>query len=158
LINLSSLHDHNFPANAFPGTACLNASVRFDIVTTCCSIISERQIGARYGGRNSLLGRGTTIWMTGLSIIQKRRCRIFSIESRCSDFFCLKIFNAGNFFSLKIFSPGFYRFLRRAAAMIAAVCAEEFPAKVSYIGCRNCDYGDLCEAEEKEGINNIKNK
>jgi hypothetical protein len=29
--------------------------------------------------------------------------------------------------------------------MIAAVCAEEFVAKASYMGCRNCDYGDLCE-------------
>ncbi len=36
-------------------------------------------------------------------------------------------------------------FRERAASMIAAVCAEEFPARASYMGCRNCDYKDLCE-------------
>jgi hypothetical protein len=33
--------------------------------------------------------------------------------------------------------------------MIAAVCAEEFVAKPSYMGCQRCDYVDLCEAGEK---------
>ena len=32
--------------------------------------------------------------------------------------------------------------------MVAAVCAEEFVARPSYMGCRNCDYGDLCEGRE----------
>ena len=40
-------------------------------------------------------------------------------------------------------------FKERLQGMIAAVCAEEFVARPSYIGCRNCDYGDLCEAGEK---------
>jgi hypothetical protein len=39
-------------------------------------------------------------------------------------------------------------FKERVQGMIAAVCAEEFPAKVSYMGCRTCDYGDLCEANQ----------
>jgi hypothetical protein len=33
--------------------------------------------------------------------------------------------------------------------MIAAVCAEEFMARPSYMECRNCDCGDLCEVGEK---------
>ena len=41
-------------------------------------------------------------------------------------------------------------FKERVQGMIAAVCAEEFGAKPSYMGCRNCDYTDLCEAGEKE--------
>jgi DNA helicase-2/ATP-dependent DNA helicase PcrA len=41
-------------------------------------------------------------------------------------------------------------FKERLQGMIAAVCAEEFPAKVSYMGCRNCDYTDLCEDTENE--------
>jgi DNA helicase-2/ATP-dependent DNA helicase PcrA len=36
-------------------------------------------------------------------------------------------------------------FRERLQGMIAAVCAEEFMARPSYMGCRNCDYGDLCE-------------
>jgi hypothetical protein len=40
-------------------------------------------------------------------------------------------------------------FGERLQGMIAAVCAEEFVARPSYIGCRNCDYGDLCDAGEK---------
>jgi len=40
-------------------------------------------------------------------------------------------------------------FRERLSAMIAAVCAEEFPAKVSYMGCRTCDYTDLCEANQR---------
>ena len=41
-------------------------------------------------------------------------------------------------------------FKERLQGMIAAVCAEEFVARPSYMGCRNCDYGDLCEVGEKE--------
>jgi DNA helicase-2/ATP-dependent DNA helicase PcrA len=41
-------------------------------------------------------------------------------------------------------------FKERLSGMVAAVCAEEFLARPSYMGCRNCDYGDLCEAGEKE--------
>jgi len=37
----------------------------------------------------------------------------------------------------------------RLQGMIAVVCAEEFAARPSYMGCRNCDYGDLCEMVEK---------
>jgi DNA helicase-2/ATP-dependent DNA helicase PcrA len=40
-------------------------------------------------------------------------------------------------------------FRERAEAMVAAVCAEEFPARSSYMGCRNCDYTDLCEMAGK---------
>jgi DNA helicase-2/ATP-dependent DNA helicase PcrA len=36
-------------------------------------------------------------------------------------------------------------FKERVQGMITAVCTEEFPAKVSYMGCRNCDYTDLCD-------------
>jgi len=32
---------------------------------------------------------------------------------------------------------------------IAAVCAEEFVAKPSFMGCQRCDYRDLCEVGEK---------
>jgi len=39
-------------------------------------------------------------------------------------------------------------FKERLQGMIAAVCAEEFLAKVSYMGCRTCDYVDLCEANQ----------
>jgi len=41
-------------------------------------------------------------------------------------------------------------FKERLQAMIAAVCAEEFVARPSYMGCRNCDYGDLCEMAGKD--------
>ena len=41
-------------------------------------------------------------------------------------------------------------FKERLRGMIAAVCAEEFAARPSFMGCRNCDYGDLCEVGEKE--------
>jgi len=34
--------------------------------------------------------------------------------------------------------------------MFAAVCDEEVVARPSYMGCRTCDYTDLCEAGEKE--------
>jgi hypothetical protein len=37
----------------------------------------------------------------------------------------------------------------RAASMIAAVCAEEFVVKPLYMGCRNCDYTDLCEVNQR---------
>jgi DNA helicase-2/ATP-dependent DNA helicase PcrA len=40
-------------------------------------------------------------------------------------------------------------FKERLQGMVAAVCAEEFVARPSYMGCRNCDYGDLCDAGEK---------
>ena len=40
-------------------------------------------------------------------------------------------------------------FKERVAGMISAVCSEEFVAKPSFMGCKNCDYGDLCEGEEK---------
>jgi len=40
-------------------------------------------------------------------------------------------------------------FNERVQEMIAAVCAEEFVARPSYMGCRNCDYGDLCEVGER---------
>ena len=38
---------------------------------------------------------------------------------------------------------------KRLQGMIAAVCAEEFVARPSYMGCQRCDYGDLCEVGEK---------
>jgi hypothetical protein len=41
-------------------------------------------------------------------------------------------------------------FRGRATAMIAAVCAGEFPARAPYMGCRNCDYKDLCEMAKVE--------
>ena len=37
----------------------------------------------------------------------------------------------------------------RLVGMVAAVCAEEFLARPSFMGCRNCDYGDLCDAGER---------
>ena len=37
------------------------------------------------------------------------------------------------------------KFRERLQGMIAAVCGEEFVARPSYMGCRNCEYGDLCE-------------
>ena len=37
----------------------------------------------------------------------------------------------------------------RLQGMVAAVCAEEFVTRPSYMGCRECDYGDLCEMGEK---------
>jgi len=40
-------------------------------------------------------------------------------------------------------------FKERLQAMIAAVCAEEFVARPSYMGCQRCDYVDLCEIKEK---------
>jgi len=40
-------------------------------------------------------------------------------------------------------------FKERLQGMIAAVCAEEFVARPSYMGCRNCDYGDLCEVNQR---------
>jgi DNA helicase-2/ATP-dependent DNA helicase PcrA len=40
-------------------------------------------------------------------------------------------------------------FKERLSSMIAAVCEEEFPAKISYMGCRTCDYTDLCETAER---------
>jgi DNA helicase-2/ATP-dependent DNA helicase PcrA len=40
-------------------------------------------------------------------------------------------------------------FEERMEVMIAAVCAEEFPAKPSYMGCQRCDYVDLCEVGER---------
>jgi DNA helicase-2/ATP-dependent DNA helicase PcrA len=39
-------------------------------------------------------------------------------------------------------------FKERVQGMVAAVCAEEFTAKVSYMGCQRCDYTDLCEANQ----------
>ena len=35
------------------------------------------------------------------------------------------------------------------AEIVAAVCAEEFVGRPSYMGCRNCDYGDLCEVNQR---------
>ena len=35
--------------------------------------------------------------------------------------------------------------------MIGSVCAEEFVAKPSFMGCQRCDYKDLCEVGEKSG-------
>jgi flagellar biosynthesis regulator FlbT len=40
-------------------------------------------------------------------------------------------------------------FRERLQGMIAAVCAEEFVARPSYKGCRNCDYRDLCEVNQR---------
>jgi len=40
-------------------------------------------------------------------------------------------------------------FKERLQGMIAAVCAEEFIARPSYMGCRTCDYGDLCEVNQR---------
>ena len=42
-------------------------------------------------------------------------------------------------------------FKERAASMIAAVCAEEFPARASYMGCRNCDYKDSRPVGKRRG-------
>jgi hypothetical protein len=36
-------------------------------------------------------------------------------------------------------------FRERVQGMIAAFCAEEFAEKPSFMGCRNCDYVDLCD-------------
>jgi hypothetical protein len=41
-------------------------------------------------------------------------------------------------------------FWERLSSMIAAVCAEEFVARPSYMGCRTCDYGELCEMVKME--------
>jgi DNA helicase-2/ATP-dependent DNA helicase PcrA len=41
-------------------------------------------------------------------------------------------------------------FKERVQGMIAAVCAEEFVARPSYMGCQRCDYTDLCEVAGKE--------
>ena len=35
--------------------------------------------------------------------------------------------------------------------MFGSVCAEEFVAKPSFMGCQRCDYRDLCEVGEKGG-------
>jgi hypothetical protein len=35
--------------------------------------------------------------------------------------------------------------------MIGSVCAEEFVVKLPFMGCWNCEYGDLCEIGEKTG-------
>ena len=40
-------------------------------------------------------------------------------------------------------------FNERVQELIAAVCAEEFVARPSYMGCQRCDYGDLCEVGER---------
>jgi DNA helicase-2/ATP-dependent DNA helicase PcrA len=40
-------------------------------------------------------------------------------------------------------------FKERVQGMIASVCAEEFVAKPSYMGCQRCDYVDLCEMGER---------
>jgi DNA helicase-2/ATP-dependent DNA helicase PcrA len=40
-------------------------------------------------------------------------------------------------------------FRERVQGMIKAVCAEEFLAKPSYMGCRNCDYTDLCDTNQR---------
>jgi hypothetical protein len=42
-------------------------------------------------------------------------------------------------------------FRERLSGMIAMVCAEEFVAKPSFMGCQRCDYQNLCEAGEKSG-------
>ncbi len=39
-------------------------------------------------------------------------------------------------------------FEKAATAIIDAVCAEQFPPVPSFQGCRNCDYADLCGAQE----------
>jgi hypothetical protein len=44
---------------------------------------------------------------------------------------------------------GIAAFKERVQGMIAAVCAEEFTARPSYIGCQRCDFVDLCEVGEK---------
>lgn len=43
------------------------------------------------------------------------------------------------------------KFRERVHGMIAAVCAEEFGARPSYMGCQRCDYTDLCEAAGRKG-------
>ena len=50
--------------------------------------------------------------------------------------------------------PGFptgprFAFRERVAGMIGSVCAGEFVAKPSFMGCQRCDYRDLCEVGEK---------
>jgi DNA helicase II / ATP-dependent DNA helicase PcrA len=42
-------------------------------------------------------------------------------------------------------------FRERVSGMIDSVCAEEFVAKPSFLGCKRCDYRDLCEVGEKSG-------
>jgi hypothetical protein len=54
----SSLSRHNFPENAFPSTACVNASVRFVAAATSRSIASARQIGAIHSGRTRAARQG----------------------------------------------------------------------------------------------------
>jgi hypothetical protein len=41
------------------------------------------------------------------------------------------------------------KFRERVQGMIAAVCAEEFVARPSYMGCQRCDYVDLCEVNQR---------
>jgi DNA helicase-2/ATP-dependent DNA helicase PcrA len=45
---------------------------------------------------------------------------------------------------------GILAFQEKLSAMIAAVCAEEFIATPSFMGCRHCDYTDLCDTTRKE--------
>ena len=42
-------------------------------------------------------------------------------------------------------------FRERALSIISGVCREEFPARASFIACRNCDYVELCEMTGKNG-------
>jgi hypothetical protein len=41
-------------------------------------------------------------------------------------------------------------FRERVSGMIGSVCAGEFVAKPSFMGCQRCDYRDLCEVGEKD--------
>ncbi len=45
--------------------------------------------------------------------------------------------------------PAIAAFRERLSGMISSVCAEEFVAKPSFMGCQRCDYRDLCEVGEK---------
>ena len=40
-------------------------------------------------------------------------------------------------------------FRERVFGMIGSVCAKEFVAKPSFMGCQRCDYRDLCEVGER---------
>ena len=40
-------------------------------------------------------------------------------------------------------------FRERVSCMFGSVCADEFVAKPSFMGCQRCDYWDLCEVGGK---------
>ena len=43
-----------------------------------------------------------------------------------------------------------FAFRERVQRMIGSVCAKIFVAKPSFMGCKRCDYRDLCETGKGE--------